>query len=212
MKTLSLLVLLLTVVACGGTDLAPCTLDQDCDPDQKCVSNACVVKECWADGDCPKYNRCLDNVCIEKPECADDSECDGGLVCVAYKCQLYTTKDPCLQKACTGDCAACGELSACEGGTCIEACLVFEHKTNEIKTEVCASRPTCERCVCWNKTPPLDFLPDPYGAEPGKCVEYKDPICTEQWDRGRSQCLSGNCGDWAGDFRIWLVDQLGACP
>lgn len=177
MKIVTIVILSILFVACGGTAAPPpppCSNDSDCGTDQKCIQGTCQDLDCWADSDCPKYNRCIENVCVEKPECATDAECADGLSCVDYKCQSYIVKDSCYNKECTGECSDCGQFTSCYNNICQESCFAAYNMRADTFDKACDGLiDVCHLCNCWHYGRGL-----PNGSE--DCYEYVYDGCTEE--------------------------------
>jgi hypothetical protein len=76
-----------------------------------CSTQACPSEPCDDDGDCPPGEECACGFCREFiPECLEDDDCDGALICEAGRC----VEPECLV---TSDCTSPGET--CVAGRCV---------------------------------------------------------------------------------------------
>ena len=101
---------IIDIINIGAGYEPECMIDGDCDGDEICIDNECVLaeeeeedaedeeaadeedeteeEECFGDNDCEEGLVCVDNECIElKQGCEDDNDCDGDLICVDGFCE-----------------------------------------------------------------------------------------------------------------------------
>ena len=96
---------IIDIINIGGGYTPECMIDGDCDGDEICVDNECILEEveeeeeaeeepeeeeeeCFEDDDCEDDLVCVENECIEiKDGCEDDNDCEGDLICVDGFCE-----------------------------------------------------------------------------------------------------------------------------
>lgn len=177
--------------ATGCTDHFDCDFGEVCNDDAQCVDGVecqwcqeeieqgelicydgyCTRPECSDDSDCDGDDRCIDGVCAEAQPCSSSDDCPDG-----YRCTLagYCTKDDDNggnggDPDCTGD-EDCPGDEVCEDGTCID---------DGDNGETCDLEPA--DCV----DPEPHF--DEQACECAECLDETD--C----DGANEQCINGSC-------------------
>ena len=169
----------------------------NCKTDEHCKSSAnnggkiaCVngqCQECANDKDCGSPTKiCKANRCEAKPECEQDKDCTGGLVCKSQKCVPECAKNE-----------DCGQCQKCENTRCISTaeCL---------KDGDCKDAKVCESCKCVVKAPPppkectidaIHFDFDKYEiTADSKAILQKNADCIKQ--KGvKAIVIEGNCDE-----------------
>ncbi|XP_070554198.1 balbiani ring protein 3-like isoform X2 [Ptychodera flava] len=222
----------------AGICVHACSIDEECDGDQKCCSNGCghvcvlpvlvsvdgkgggdeIVGLLPKAGQCPAVEEGVAGICTEL--CSSDEECDGDEKCCSNGCGHACMKP---EFEVIGPMQKPGQCPAVEGGVvgiCVEACSSDEECDGDQK---CCSNGCGHICV--------QPEPEVIGPmqKPGQCPAVEGGvagICVEACSSdeecdGDQKCCSNGCGHacvqpvdgkGGGDEIVGLLPKAGQCP
>jgi hypothetical protein len=173
MKRMSVVIVCLYALGCGGAGrdsqtLPTCTTNGDCANGYVCILEQCLqaVPQCAVDADCGDGERCSsDGVCFVEGTagCTADTDCTNGQVCINSLCSTIAPHPDC------GTDADCGTGQTCNlaDGKCYALATPDPDCTNN---DDCASGQVCIDSLCSLIAPTPDCVTDTDCGTGKKCL------------------------------------------